>query len=158
MMVWFTTSQFPDRRARPRSFTVAIHAEFLGSIQAIKIEKRGLLLRSFLFEISWEESAAGRGMLTALIVTKTGSGPDAVLAHLAESLGLQIRDIDAFWIQEMDRVFESWADTEHASVARAPTSEYMPPAAESKPRISEYKPPAASEAESPTGVQTASTE
>lgn len=97
-------------------------------------------------------------MLTALIVTKTGSGPDAVLAHLAESLGLQIRDIDAFWIQEMDRVFESWADTEHASVARAPTSEYMPPAAESKPRISEYKPPAASEAESPTGVQTASTE
>jgi hypothetical protein len=128
------------------------YQEFLRSIQAIRIEKRGLLLRSFLFEISWEESAAGRGMLTALIVTKTGSGPDAVLAHLAESLGIQIRDIDTFWIQELDRVFEAWMNQEHASVPKAPTCEYVAPASESKSPTCEDVPPAASEPKSPTGA------
>ena len=83
------------------------YAEFLRSIRAIRIEKRGPLLRSFLFEISWEEYAAGLGMLAALIETKTGSLPDPGVGHMVESLGLRVGDFDAFWIQELNRVFEA---------------------------------------------------
>jgi hypothetical protein len=137
------------QRAKRRE--VITYQEFLSSVQAIRIEKRGLLLRSFLFEISWEESAAGRGMLTALIVTKTGSGPDAVLAHLAESLGIRIRDIDTFWIQELDRVFEAWSNKEPAPVPRAPTCEYTPSPSESKSSTCEDT-PAGPEARTPACV------
>jgi hypothetical protein len=128
------------------------YAELLRSIRAIRIERRGPLLRSFLFEISWEEYAAGRGMLAALVATKTGSSPDPGVGHLVESLGLQVRDFDAFWIQELNRVFEVWTNKEDVPAPIAPTSEYIPPAFESKPRTPEYKPPAASEPESPAGA------
>jgi len=109
------------------------YAEFFRSIQAIRIEKRGQLLRSFLFEISWEEYVAGRGMLAALVGPKTGSLPDPVVGHLVESLGLQIKDFDTFWIQELNRIFEACKEQPLEPKVRecdpvVPVSDSQPPA------------------------------
>jgi hypothetical protein len=86
------------------------YSTFVQKIKAITIEAHDPRLPHFLGEISSEESAAGRGMLTALVVHKTGDfQPGPGFFELAQQLGHQFKDIEKFWIQEVKRVFEAWA-------------------------------------------------
>ena len=61
-------------------------------------------------EISREEDAAGRGMLSALVVHKTGEQkPGGGFFTLAEKLGRDITDRDKVWIEEVIKVRAAWS-------------------------------------------------
>jgi hypothetical protein len=85
------------------------YSDFVTKIHSIKIDYHDPRLFHFLGEISAEESAAGRGMLTALVVHKHGDmQPGPGFFELAQTLGHDTSDILKFWIEEVKRVFEAW--------------------------------------------------
>lgn len=66
-------------------------------------------LPQFLAEISTEEAKAGRGMISALVVSTGGEGrPGRGFFKLAKRLGYDVSNPENFWIEEVDRVFASW--------------------------------------------------
>ena len=85
------------------------YSDFVTKIRSIHIEYHDPRLFHFLGEISSEESAAGRGMLTALVVHKHGDmQPGPGFFELAQELGHDTSDIVKFWIEEVKRVFAAW--------------------------------------------------
>jgi hypothetical protein len=86
------------------------YSEFVQRIRSIQIEHDDPRLAHSLDEISSNESAAGRGMLTALVVHKSGDyQPGPGFFELAQRLGHNVTDIEKFWVQEVKRVFAAWA-------------------------------------------------
>jgi hypothetical protein len=67
-------------------------------------------LAHFLGEISTEEDAAGRGMLTAVVVHKHDRWPGAGFFELAQSLGRRVSDPEKVWIAELDKLRAAHAD------------------------------------------------
>jgi molybdopterin synthase catalytic subunit len=85
------------------------YSEFVTKIRSIQIDYHDPRLFHFLGEISAEECAAGRGMLTALVVHKHGDmQPGPGFFELAQALGQDTSDIVKFWIEEVKRVFAAW--------------------------------------------------
>jgi len=85
------------------------YSEFVTKIHSIRIDYHDPRLFHFLGEISAEESSAGRGMLTALVVHKHGDmQPGPGFFELAQELGQDTSDILKFWIEEVKRVFAAW--------------------------------------------------
>jgi hypothetical protein len=61
-------------------------------------------------QISSEEDAARRGMLTVVVIHKAGDmQPGPGFFELAKSLGRDIEDPMKFWIDELHRVFAVWS-------------------------------------------------
>ena len=72
------------------------YAELVSLIQAISFRAHDPRFFHFLGEISVEESQAGRGMMTALVVHKEGDmRPGPGFFELAQSLGRDTSDITA---------------------------------------------------------------
>ena len=87
------------------------YSSLVTKISEITIEAHDPRLPHFFGQISSEESIAGRGMLTALVVHKVGDmQPGPGFFDLARHLGHQFTDIEKFWIQEVKRVFDVWAE------------------------------------------------
>jgi hypothetical protein len=85
------------------------YSEFVGRVRSISLQAHDPRLAHFLEEISTEEHAAGRGMLTALVVHKHGDQrPGPGFFDLANRLGRNTDDIDKCWIEEVSRVFSAW--------------------------------------------------
>lgn len=85
------------------------YSDFVSRIKAIHLEAHDSRLAHFLEEISTEEGAAGRGMLTALVVHKSGDyQPGPGFFDLAQRLGHNTSDVVKFWIEEVKRVFAAW--------------------------------------------------
>ena len=85
------------------------YSEFVKNIHSIELEPHDTRLFHLLGEISTEENAAGRGMLSALVVHKDGDmQPGPGFFELAQQLGHDTRDILKFWIEEVKRVFVAW--------------------------------------------------
>lgn len=69
------------------------------------------IMAEMLGEISLAEDKAGRGMLSALVVQKTGDKePGQGFFDYAEFLGKDISDKTKFWIQEVNTVHECWSE------------------------------------------------
>jgi hypothetical protein len=61
-------------------------------------------------EISTEEFKAGRGMLSVIVVHKTGDQiPGPGFFKLAKSLGRKVTDKETFWIDELSAVHGYWS-------------------------------------------------
>ena len=86
------------------------YSEFMRHIGAISLDSPyDSRLPRLLAEISTEEANAGRGMITALVVRKSGDQrPGRGFFELAERLGYDISDREEFWIEEVNKVFASW--------------------------------------------------
>lgn len=85
------------------------YSDFVMGIRSIHFDPHDSRLAHFLGEISEEESKAGRGMLTALVVHKRGDyQPGPGFFDLANKLGYDTTDIVKFWIEEIKRVFTAW--------------------------------------------------
>jgi|SRR5579883_1278050 len=85
------------------------YSDFVTKIHSISIECHDPRLFHFLGEIASEENAAGRGMLTALVVHKNGDmQPGPGFFELAQELGFDTSDILEFWIKEVKKVFAVW--------------------------------------------------
>lgn len=87
------------------------YSELAEQIHAIDIEAHDPRMFHLLGEISVEEDEAGRGMLTAIVVHKSGDmQPGPGFFELAKSLGKNTSDILACWIKEFNHVHDYWAN------------------------------------------------
>ena len=87
------------------------YSKFVTEIHSIQLEPHDLRLFDLLGEISTEENAAGRGMLSALVVHKDGNyQPGPGFFELAQKLGHDTSDILVFWINQIKKVFAAWRE------------------------------------------------
>lgn len=87
------------------------YSELVAQISALHLEPHDSRLFHLLGEISSEEDKAGRGMLTAIVVHKTGDmQPGPGFFELAKSLGRSTKDPLACWISEFNKVHDYWAN------------------------------------------------
>jgi hypothetical protein len=86
------------------------YTDFIHNICSVSFETpRDPRLPHFLAEISTEEAKAGRGMMTALVVRKSGDQrPGRGFFDLAERLGYDVSDPEKFWIEQVSKVSASW--------------------------------------------------
>lgn len=86
------------------------YSDLAKKIKSIKLGVYDQRFFHFLGEISQEEDAAGRGMLTVLVVHKSGDmQPGPGFYELASYLGRDTRDLLKCWIEELHRVHAVWA-------------------------------------------------
>ena len=88
------------------------YSEVTPQITSINIGYHDSRFFHLLGEISSSEAQSGRGILTALVVHKSGDYlPGPGFFELAEELGFAVPDNVEFWIQQVEKVFASWADS-----------------------------------------------
>lgn len=85
------------------------YSELVGRVSAISFDPRDPRLWYLLREISSEENAAGRGMLSA-VVTHAGGDmmPGGGFFDLAVTLGYNPRDQLGFWLEQVGIVRRHW--------------------------------------------------
>ena len=93
------------------------YTDFMYQIRSISfVTPHDSRLPQFLAEISTEEAEAGRGMMTALIVRKTGDQrPGMGFFQLGKRLGYEVSDPEKFWLEEVNKVFASWQNEANRS-------------------------------------------
>ena len=85
------------------------YTDLVGQISALSLEPYDVRLFHLLGEISSDEDKAGRGMLTAFVVHKTGDKqPGPGFYDLAKSLGKKVKDPVEFWVSEFNKVHDYW--------------------------------------------------
>jgi hypothetical protein len=85
------------------------YSESARQISTIHIEPDSYALAAMLGEISTEEDAAGRGMLSVIVVHKSGDmQPGPGFFELAKDLGRDTKDILKCWINELKKVHAYW--------------------------------------------------
>lgn len=96
-----------DRAKKERDIS---YTNLVAEIQSIQFDVRDSMLAELLREISEKEDKAGRGMLTVLVVHKTGDKiPGPGFFDLAKSRGRDTSDETACWINEVNRVYAYWS-------------------------------------------------
>jgi molybdopterin synthase catalytic subunit len=86
------------------------YSELVRHMKSIKIEAHDPRLFHMLGEISSEEDAAGRGMLTVLVVHKVGDmQPGPGFFELAKRLGRNTSNILKCWVDELHKVHAIWS-------------------------------------------------
>ena len=87
------------------------YSELVGKVRTINLEPESYALAAMLGEISSEEDAAGRGMLTVIVVHKYGDmQPGPGFFELAEELGRDTSDILKCWVEELRKVHGYWSN------------------------------------------------
>ena len=87
------------------------YSQLVNEVQTIHLEPDSQILAILLGEISSEEDAAGHGMLTVIVVHKTGdTQPGPGVFGLAEELGRNTSNIERCWIEELNRVLDYWSN------------------------------------------------
>jgi hypothetical protein len=90
---------------------MVVYSKLVREIHSIQLEPHDQRLFDLLGEISTEEDAAGRGMLSSLVVHKDGDlQPGPGFFELAQKLGHDTSDILVFWISQVKRVFAAWRE------------------------------------------------
>jgi molybdopterin synthase catalytic subunit len=86
------------------------YSEVAQKVSAMGLEAHDQRLFHLLGEISTEESKAGRGMLSVIVVHKVGDmQPGPGFFKLAGSLGRDTSDLLKCWIQELKKVHAVWS-------------------------------------------------
>ena len=90
------------------------YSELLKNVKSLKLDIEEIdhrsIMAEMLGEISLAEDKAGRGMLSALVVHKTGDmEPGQGFFDYAETLGRDISDKTRCWVREVERVYNYWS-------------------------------------------------
>ena len=86
------------------------YSELVSKLKTIKLEPESFALATMLGEISTEENAAGRGMLSVIVVHKHGDmQPGSGFFELAKELGRDTTDITKCWVEELNKVHYYWS-------------------------------------------------
>ncbi len=89
---------------------VVAYSALVTEIPNLDLEPQGERLARLLGEISTAEHGAGRGMLTVVVVHTHGDQmPGPGFFQLAQSLGHDTKDREAFWIAELEKVYGAWS-------------------------------------------------
>ncbi|MBC8492749.1 MAG: hypothetical protein H8D43_03105 [Chloroflexi bacterium] len=95
-------------RARVRGMIP--YSELVSQIRTIRMKPESYALAAMLGEISSAEYAAGRGMLTVIVVHKSGDmQPGPGFFELAKELGRDTSDILKCWVGELKKVHAYWS-------------------------------------------------
>ena len=87
------------------------YSELVGKVRTINLEPESYALAAMLGEISSEEDAAGRGVLTVIVVHKySDMQPGPGFFELAEELGRDTSDILKCWVEELRKVHGYWSN------------------------------------------------
>lgn len=87
------------------------YSELVREIKSIDVEAHDQRLFHLLGELSTEEHAGGRGMLTVIVVHKKGDmQPGPGFFELAKQLGKDTSDILSCWVKELKKVHGYWSD------------------------------------------------
>lgn len=88
------------------------YSDLVQKILAVKFVARDVRLFHMLGEISVEEDDAGRGMLSVVVVHKSGDmqpGPGFFI--LGQHLGYDTKDLLKFWIEQLKKVHAIYGKT-----------------------------------------------
>lgn len=86
------------------------YSELVEKITTIEMEPNSFALAAMLGEVSTEEAAADRGMLSVLVVHKVGDmQPGPGFFELAGELGRDTSDILKCWVDELKKVHRVWS-------------------------------------------------
>ena len=97
------------RQRASQERTIA-YGELSSKLTSIQIGPHDNAMGVMLGQISEEEDACGRGMLSVIVVHKEGDQqPGKGFFELAADLGRDIRDRDRMWIDELNRVYRESA-------------------------------------------------
>jgi len=92
-------------RARSGGDPTISYSELTTHIPSIPFNPEDYGFHALLYEISEEEDAAGRGLLSVLVVHKDGDGrPGRGFWDMAKKLGRDTRDKERFWAEEVTLV------------------------------------------------------
>jgi hypothetical protein len=92
------------------------YSDLVVQVKAIDLPRNSPTLWNMLGEISTAEDAAGRGMLTVIVVHGQGDTlPGAGFFRLARRLGKDVSDERAFWTEELKRVYASWSTSDESA-------------------------------------------
>lgn len=95
---------------RAKAKDVISFAELVRKVTAIQLDPDSLALSKLLREIAVAEHAAGRGMLSAVVVYSNGDmQPGPGFFNLAGRLRKNTYDSLRCWIKELKRVYGYWA-------------------------------------------------
>jgi hypothetical protein len=87
------------------------YSELVKKIHEIRVEAHDPRLFHLLGDVSTEEDAAGRGMLSVIVVHKQGDmQPGPGFFDLAEKLGRDTSDILDCWVKELKKVHAYWSN------------------------------------------------
>ena len=87
------------------------YSDLVEQITSIRLEAHDPLLFHLLGEVTSEEDAAGRGMLTVVVVHKAGDmRPGPGFFELAKDLGRDTSDILECWVKELHHVHGYWSN------------------------------------------------
>lgn len=88
------------------------YSELVAKVKTITLQPESYALANMLGEISTEENAAGRGMLSVVVVHKSGdTQPGTGFFELAKELGRDTSNHTRCWIEEFNRVHTYWSVT-----------------------------------------------
>ncbi len=86
------------------------YSDLVAGITAIRLEPHDPRVGYLVGQISRKEDAAGRGMLSVLVVHKNGDQmPGQGFFDLAAELGRDTSDREKCWIKELNYVLKVWA-------------------------------------------------
>ena len=89
-----------------------VYSELVAKVKIIILQPESYALADMLEEISREENVAGHGMLSVVVVHKSGDmQPGVGFFELAEELGRDTSDRTKCWIEEFKRVCIHWSAT-----------------------------------------------
>lgn len=93
------------RRGRTMSYSDLVH-----QIESCTLEPHDTRLAHMLGEISTAEDEAGRGLLTVVVVHKSGDmRPGPGFFELAQHRGRDITNKDRCWVEESRKVYKAWS-------------------------------------------------
>jgi molybdopterin synthase catalytic subunit len=86
------------------------YSHLVAQIKSVRLEAHDQRLFHLLGEISEEENAPGRGMLSVIVVHKVGDmQPGPGFFELAKRLGRNTSNIEKCWIEELKKVHAYWS-------------------------------------------------
>ena len=86
------------------------YSELAAQIKSIQIRPESYAFAAMLGEISTEEDKVGHGMLSVIVVHKSGDmQPGPGFFELAKELGRDTSDVLACWVAELKKVHAYWS-------------------------------------------------
>ncbi len=115
----FTEKDWANAKAEARQIMIesakvrsmVSYSDLVNAIRSIELAPNDPRLFHMLGEIASSEDTAGRGLLTAVVVHKSGDmQPGKGFFELAKSLGRGVMDQDNCWMEELAKVYDYWAN------------------------------------------------
>ena len=86
------------------------YSHLAAMISSVQMEAHDRRFFHFLGEVSSEEDEKGRGLLTVLVVHKTGDmKPGPGFFELAEGRDRDVSDLEKCWVDELNAVYGVWS-------------------------------------------------